>query len=56
MGICIRDSGIEEEVFICGNTWGAKRLVGERTLMGASRGGKIVVVFQPGPGTRSMGY
>lgn len=50
------ESGTEEEVFICVDTWGAKRLVGEKMLMGVSKGGKLVVVLQPGPGSRSKSY
>ena len=54
-------SGIEEEVFMYVNTWGTKSQMGERMHMGVSRGGKMVVVLQSGPGTRSkfcrkMGY
>ena len=48
--------GIEEEVFTCVNTWGAKRWVGENMQMGMSRGDKMVVVLQPGPGTRPESY
>lgn len=33
LGICTGEGGIEEEVLICVNAWGAKRLVGERMLM-----------------------